>query len=119
MAEVLAAAGVKPQAGRSAGALVRDSVLGSAGTRQVLTGAYVKFTLEVKISCIEASWLLHLMDLLREAGGEWWGAPQFGIVSKRLATLILVGGEGTMTGLHVDWTEAKNLAFSLGKVRVT
>ena len=35
-----------------------------------------------------------------------------------LSTLIMLGGVGTGTGFHLDWTEAYNIAFSAGSAAV-
>ena len=77
-------------------------------------GQYVKFVMKVKGANEAKS---KLWKILREQrAGEWWGAAQHGISDIQQTTLIIIGRDGKVTGLHLDWTEAKNVAFALGQV---
>ena len=50
-------------------------------------------------------------------GQEWWSAAEANCIADvSQATLLLFGKADSFTGFHVDWTEAKNIAFATQKV---
>lgn len=54
---------------------------------------------------------------LQHVSTEWWKHTYF-IQNTAKATLWLVGGKDSGTGFHVDWAEAKNVAWAIdGQVR--
>ena len=51
---------------------------------------------------------------------EWWAdAMEARISDIYQSTLLLIGKADQGTGFHVDWTEAKNIAFACNQVSVT
>jgi hypothetical protein len=51
---------------------------------------------------------------IRKAFNTGMMAAARGVNDIGLSTLIMLGGVGTGTGFHLDWTEAYNIAFSVG-----
>lgn len=51
---------------------------------------------------------------IRKAFSTGMMAAARGVNDIGLSTLIILGGVGTGTGFHLDWTEAYNIAFSVG-----
>ena len=55
---------------------------------------------------------------IRKAFNTGMMAAARGVNDIGLSTLIMLGGVGTGTGFHLDWTEAYNIAFSIGAAAV-
>ena len=76
----------------------------------VAGGAKVEWSLA---DLVQAGGRLHRTTHEMRAN-EWWGQELKNVVDKLRTALVIAGKAGCFTGLHVDWTQAKNIALFLG-----
>lgn len=90
--------------GKAGDADTAFDIASGTNSTQYLSATLIKFAVVATVL-----WLS-----IRKAFGTGLLAAARGVNDIGISTLIILGGIGTGTGFHLDWTQAYNIAFSVG-----
>ena len=103
----------------SAGIKLDESTIATSVAKAVRNGKYLQLNLKFD-GAAELPEVIQAVHCLRKAHAkDEWGwdlAVRANIQDSNRATLVLMGIEKTGTKGHLDWTEARNIAFAIDEV---
>ncbi len=105
-----------------AGIEANADTIAASVAQAVRKGHYLQFNLKFD-EVVELPPALQALRCIRQAHEKrewgWCYATGINLQDPRRGTLVLLGIEGTGTDLHVDWSEAENVAFAFEEVSIT